>query len=267
MSQYLSHMAALAVDTALVIQPRLASRFEGAVGAAPTEDFQTPVAEAAVSRSAPAPAEALTPATPPREHRNLVPETAITKPSVPLLQSQPLPPVVPSDTGRITQPTAAPKPQVSVQELIRERIHEQPILLSTPATQLKTLAAAAQQGVEKYIEQSFFTETRHEVAPASAPEPLPTRMNAGAKTEAAASANKAPVIQTRIATLEANIQPAPRPDAQAIAAATAARSIQVSIGRIEIRAQPVNNPQTPKTHAKPSTLSLNDYLKQRKGDR
>ncbi len=268
MSNYLSQMATVAVNHAPVVQPRLASRFEGSAGAAPAEDIQEQVAQPPVHRSATAPAETVTPAKTPRQEQTPAEiPMPVAQPAAPLLQSQSVPPRAPS-TEPVTQASPVAEPQQLVQELIRERIHEQPLLVSASAPQGSAPSRSESVILEKHSEHSFFSEIHHEAGAPVAGEQQPATTKSGSRHETPTEPAKAPQIQTRIAAPEPIMQSAMRQPAQTTEVSAPAPSIQVSIGRIEIRANPASSsstskPQTPKS----ATLSLDDYLRQRKGDR
>lgn len=266
MSHYLSHMAALAVNRAPVVQPRLASRFEGSVDVAPAEDVREFVAEAPVAHANPVaakPANGSVVQAP--DAQNIPAATPATLPVAGLLQPQP---AGKSAAREVSIPAAARserESQVLVQELIRERIHEQPLLVAAPVPKNPVPAIAGQPAIERLTEQSFFTEIRHEQTAAAAPDAVLAREKPGASQVPAMQTP--PVIQTRIAAPEPVAQVPYRQQPQPADAAVPAPNIQVSIGRIEIRANVASASQAARPKAGPTTLSLDDYLKQRKGDR
>lgn len=268
MSNYLSQMATLAVNRAPVVQPRLASRFEGSVGAAPAEDMQEQVAQPPASRPAAAPAEIPTAAkTPQREQAAAPIPVPVAQPTAPLLQSQPGALPRPSVSEPVAPATPVVEPQRLVQELIRERIHEQPLLVPASAPQGSAPTRSESLIIEKHSEHSF-TEIHHEMAAPIAAERQPATAKDGSKQEAPATLATPPQIHTRIAVREPIMQSALRQPASTTEPNSPAPSIQISIGRIEIRATPASSSALPKAQAaKSATLSLDDYLKQRKGDR
>jgi len=272
MSHYLSQMATLAVNRAPVVQPRLASRFEGSVGAAPAEDMQEQAVQSPVSHTAVAPAETAIPATtPPRERTHTPIPMPVAQPTAPLLQSPWDAIARPSLTEPVTQASPVAEPQRLVQELIREHIHEQPLLVSASVPQGSAPSSGESRIIEKHSEHSFFTEQHHEVTALVAGEPKPTTTKDGSRQETPTASVKPPQIQTRMAVPEPIMQSTlrqPAPTTEPSAPSAPAPSIQVSIGRIEIRANPASSNALSKSPAsKSATLSLDDYLKQRKGDR
>lgn len=269
MSNYLSQMATLAVNRAPVVQPRLASRFEGSVGAAPAEDMQEQAAQPPVSRPAVAPAEMATAATTPQRERTPTPiPVPVAQPAAPLLQSQPGALPRPSLTEPVAPASPSAEPQLLVQELVREHIHEQPLLVPASVPSGSVPSSSESVVIEKHSEHSFFTEIHHEMAAPIAAERQPASAKDGSKQEAPATLAKPPHIQTRIAVPEPIMQSALLQPAQTTEPSAPAPSIQVSIGRIEIRANPASSSALAKSPAaKSATLSLDDYLKQRKGDR
>lgn len=269
MSNYLSQMATLAVNHAPVVQPRLASRFEGSVGIAPAEDMQEQAVQSPVSHPASAPAETAIPAKTSLQERTptLIP-IPVEQPAAPLLQSQSGAIPRPSLTEPVTQASPVAESQRLVQELIRERIHEQPLLVSASVPQGSAPSSGESLIIEKHSEHSFFSELHHEMAVPVADGQQPAATKDGVKQEASATLVKPPQIQTRIAAPEPIMQSTLRQPAQITEPSAPAPSIQVSIGRIEIRANPASGSALSKPQAsKSATLSLDDYLKQRKGDR
>jgi hypothetical protein len=267
MSQYLSHIANLAFNRVAVVQPRLASRFEGAASVAPTEDNQQRVAEAPVSHSQAIQPEQLQPAPARQPQAEPTAATTHTKPSsTPVLEAPAIHPQIQPATT-LEQAPVAIEPQILVQQLVRERPQEQPLLVSVPIPSSAATTEPGQPGVERIIERSLVIEHQTEASVSNKADMSPLSHRLEPKVEVPTAANKTPHIQTRI--------PAPEPVFQAITqrplvqaeAVAPAPSIQVSIGRIEIRANPATTTQSAKAKAAPATLSLDDYLKQRKGDR
>lgn len=265
MSHYLGHIANLALNRVPVVQPRLASRFEASAGFAPVaEDNQERVTEVRATHRETAQPEQQRPIPTNRreaESPSPVPVHAFQSPVAEPQVTRPHQPVVEQDA----QTRAAPEPQILVQQLIRERIHEQPLLTPAPIPKGLVLPESERSVVREQIERSLLVEHRYE-SPSNTAEVGQANVQSEPQREAASVASKAPQIQTRIAVPEPVSQTiAQRPSLQAEVAAPAP-SIQVSIGRIEIRANPASS-QAPKSSSKPATLSLDDYLKQRKGDR
>lgn len=267
MSQYLSHIANLALNRVPVVQPRLASRFEASAEFAPVvEDNQQRVAEAPSHHQSTQPE-------PPRPATANHPQAEPTAAPVAAQKSQAPALDVPAVHQHI-QPTAeaaptpvATEPQILVQQLVREPIHAPTLLVPTPVPQRFVITELGHPVIERQIERSLLIEHRSE---SSAPITADTNhgsSKAESKRDAVPVTSKAPHIQTRMAVSEPVSQTiAQRPSLQADLT-TPAPSIQVSIGRIEIRANPASTSQAPKPSSNPATLSLDDYLKQRKGDR
>jgi hypothetical protein len=154
--------------------------------------------------------------------------------------------------------------RTEIQELIREQVRERPLLVpmpvSLPAAIVEPGKPVAEGGLTIENIQHFHNEPA-----AQRTEP--------ARTISAPVAQPTPVtyrplqVQARMSAPESQRDTLAPRAAETARMATPAPSIQVSIGRIEIKANPASASPAAKPKAAPTTLSLDDYLKQRKGDR
>lgn len=267
MNGYLSHMASLAFNRVALVQPRLASRFEGSVGEAPAEDYREVVSRPLVNTPVPPP-EAV-PAVPVKA-RAPVTQGELTPPATPAHRTEESPvearvtvqPVQPVATTHATSTGT----RVEIQHLIREQVRDLPLL--TP------MAVSIPGRIPDAVKPENGRRGAAENTPNLPNQPV-------AHPDKPATMDKVPVpdiptapqdnrplqIQTRISVPENRREPAAHHQPEMPVVSTPAASIQVSIGRIEIKATPASASPAAKPRPAPATLSLDDYLKQRKGDR
>jgi hypothetical protein len=277
MSQYLSHLAALTLNRVEPVQPRLASRFEMPVerGFSADNDLDTAqelgVVPPVRSQSSPVTATEISAAqkvvTPPTETQKepskqepfkLVERTefVIKKSDSPSGEQksslgQNFSPVDTEHTNRVAPFVSEPVTQISYV-----------IPKDSPST------ANTNTIVERV--QEHFTETTHnefvirEVAP-----PLDARQKIGSFGEPPRSVPVKPtsiVVQSEQFTAGSNTPS--YENVQSVLStvdATSIPTIQVTIGRIEIRATQATDKPTARPRAASTTMSLDDYLKQRNG--
>lgn len=283
MSHYLNHMAALAVNQVPLIQPRLTNRFEGSASAEPVDAFQEVAQETygrenkssvnvsteridKKSRNDDAASQngfddGIARSARPQSTRASEPESSIESlekrpmahvpttqlPSTKLPESILL--VAPSSNKSDIDPLFPAQPLQSDNGLVtpKETIIEK---VNTQTHEHFFEKTISKEISEKIIEREIATPDLSKLKKSQQdnnPLPLAARQP----------------IQTRMV---APGFPSPRQE-QSTESKVAAPTIQVSIGRIEIRANPAPVKQTARPQTKSSTLSLDDYLKQRKEDR
>jgi hypothetical protein len=242
MSHYLSHLADLTQNRLDTIQPRLASRFELTENTA-AADLTEPEIAATTSAK-----------TDNSQPENSTPLTAKPATTSPLLAEPPLSIIRANESA-----TQSVSPQSFVSTENQPSANEIVLLTSPPAIQP--------------LQQKS-------VAPAAINEPAaPTKKDVDIsvetiKTPPQSNAIEPPALAIKPANI--TIRPAQSETPSALAnlgwqsspaiETTPTPTIQVSIGRIEIRANQTTNTTPAKPRAS-NTQSLDDYLKQRNGER
>ena len=281
MSHYLSHLAALTLNQVEAVQPRLASRFETPVDKgfsaiddmAVTQEEQIPYSPHSQSSSLaasgiPVTQKTSTPLTETKkesdrqDHLNIVERTepVIEKSGLPgdkqkISLGQSFSPFESEQSNRVDQASNKPVNQTSYQ-----------IPKDTPS----------KESTHKIVERvrEHLTETTHrefvtrEIA-AILPDAKQNKARFEQPPHSVPVKPASIVVRTEQSTVESNtpgqfdIQQTPM--TQSAMNAIPAQTIQVTIGRIEIRATQLADKSTAKPRAVSTTMSLDDYLKQRNG--
>jgi len=272
MSQYLSHLANLAFNHVDVVQPRLASRFEHQDGALAPNLMEQQVQQDVSF------------AQPHQDHQEPVPPERLSQPSQPALQ-----PIVENiyPTEIRIQEAPTPKPQsIRAQESIAPAATRTP----TPAP-VAPAVISTNTIVERHIERTIVATPHASGVLGETPlsnqgyrQTQPAAINEAAaplaasedklepQTSEKSGAPSDPVKPVSIRVQPVHIERLATPAAaypsmpHAEVVVTPAPSIQVTIGRIEIRASQTNSPAPAKPRAS-GGMSLDDYLKQRNGDK
>jgi hypothetical protein len=274
MSQYLSHLANLAFNHVDVVQPRLTSRFEHQDAAsAPNlmeQEIQreVPVAQSRQDHQEPAQQERLSQQSQPAlqpiiEHiyptEIRVQEAPVVKPQS--LQTQaPATPIIAAThvpAAAISSPVAMATSTIVERHI--ERISERTPPRGEDHGKITASARAYRQEQPLAIHESVERVTIKEGTP-----DIPS----GKKSEATSDAVKPVSIRVQPLLIEPVLPPATTYPTllRAEVDVTPAPTIQVTIGRIEIRASQTNSP-VPSKPRPSSGMTLDDYLKQRNGDK
>jgi hypothetical protein len=269
MSQYLSHLANLAFNHVDVVQPRLASRFE---------NQDAPLAPNPVEQDTIQSARAVPQ---PHEHIEQAPNTNFSRPLQsniqPLVENiypteirvQEIPAMKPAQAqDAINQVTPTklpvaktPPPAIMATNTIVERHFEQ---VSVPTPSIKLEEIRIPNAKHEHLEPTVIKEPA-KYLPVKEDKPEPRIIE---KREATSD----PVKPTSIRVQQVQIEPITAPAVnysnipRAEVDVTPTPTIHVSIGRIEIRASQTSSPAPTKSRAS-NGMSLDDYLKQRNGDK
>lgn len=269
MSHYLSHLANLAFNHLDVVQPRLASRFENQdapLASNPVEQdtFQN-------ARAVPQRHEYIDQVPNPNFSRplqsniqplveNIYP-TEIRVQEIPVIKPAQVQDAIHQVTPMKLPATKTPPPAIMATNTIIER-HIEQVSVPSPRTTLQEIRIA--DAKHEHLQPMVIRESaKHLTAREDKPEPKTTE-----KREAASDPVKPASIRVKQIQIEPITAPAvnysniPRAEVDV----TPTPTIHVSIGRIEIRASQTNSPAPTKPRAS-NGMSLDDYLKQRNGDK
>lgn len=264
MSQYLSHLAALTLNRAEPLLPRLASRFETPLDAYPSDNNSVEASEA-FQVAPPAPAQPFTASAADRPvEQNIAPKPVNFQIGKEIIE--PGPPNTAKHIEIIAKRDEPPKPSpiqvIAVFDTPAGSAVAPVIPTAVPPTEhLHTLVERMQ---ERFTETTHREQVIREAATPSAsqktdqPEkkspPAPVKpARIVVRTEQAATGRSPPRQNGKPLPSETQVTPMP--------------TVQVSIGRIEIRASQASVKPATKPRTADTAMSLDDYLKQRNGGR
>jgi len=275
MSRYLSHLAALTLHQVEPVQPRLASRFETLdsepaiknnldvvqqvsdppvrVQAATTRATDNPVIQKTVTAAADVPVQ--------KEASRQEPPKIIEQPELVIKKTEsPNHEQKPSINQRGFSPVdtepVSHRVTPSIDKPVTHALRHTPLPIENTHTFVERVQERFTETThsERVIKEVSATDRREKESPHSAPvKPV----SIAVRSEQVTRVSNTPS--------QANMQtPASQSDSET---PTPAPTIQVTIGRIEIRASQSTEKSVAKPRAASTTMSLDDYLKQRNGGR
>jgi hypothetical protein len=284
MSRYLSHLAALTLNQLEPLQPRLASRFETQLDRGPFDNNGLDVASESRLAVPSVPVQPLTVTASPAAQKNVTASADVQAKKETRRQDQPK--VVERTDFMIKQSESTGDKQklssgqgfASVDTENASRA-VQSATANTPVTPVSYQVRndmLPTESIRTVVErvQERFTETTHNELVIKEVAASDTRQKTTGLEESQHPAPVKPasiVVRTEQSTAGANA-PSQAGTQQMLSAqlgteATPAPTIQVTIGRIEIRATQVADKPVAKPRSASTTMSLDDYLKQRGGGR
>lgn len=271
MSQYLSHLANLAFNHVDVVQPRLASRFENQDAPLAPNPLEQDTIQS--TRAVPQRHEHIEQAPNPNFSRplqstiqplveNIYP-TEIRVQEIPVMKPAQAQDAINQVAPTKLPATKTPPPTIMATNTIVERHFEQ-VSLPSPNTTQTQQEIRIPDAKHNHLEPMMTREpAKHPSEREDKPEPRIIE-----KRETASDPVKPASIRVKQVQIEPITAPAvnysniPRAEVDV----TPTPTIHVSIGRIEIRASQTSSPAPTKPRAS-NGMSLDDYLKQRNGDK
>lgn len=278
MSRYLSHLAALTLNRVEPVHPRLASRFETPFDTRPGDNNRLDM----VQELQAGPSTHVQPSTvntekSPATHKIVTAPITIQANKNSVGQDHP---IVDQPTGRLINkpesPGDLPKPSPNAFDTKLNTEHSnqraQPVDKSDSQT-FNGIHALPMESTHTLVEriQEHFIETTHsELVIREMATPNATQKNSSSEESPRPAPVKPSSIVTRSEQPTARQKTPSQTDVrfvQSATDATPAPTVQVTIGRIEIRATQIADKPAAKPRAANTTMSLEDYLKQRNGGR